>query len=941
MRNTKLMTLLAAGLVLFACQKERTEDSALVPGNHLTFTATIDGAETRTSVDGTKISWNPAEEINIFYGASEGSKFVSQNTEPSQSVTFSGTLTAFTGTTEAGEPNSFWAIYPYDESNSSSGSSVTAYLPENQVGVPNNVPDKALMMVAKASGLALSFKQVCARIKVVVSTPGIKKIEIRGNNDETIAGSAVITMNTQGLPEWQEAGIGAGKVIELVPELGTTFEVAEYSIPIYPQTFSAGFTMTCYKEGEKGSYSTGAVTFGRNQVRSVNTNKVTEWESLTFEYVDLGLSVKWATFNLGASKPEEYGDYYAWGETETKNYYSESDYKWFNYVEGSYSLTKYNSNSSFGVVDNKTVLEESDDVAHVKLGGNWRMATDTEWTELIENCTWTWTTRNGTSGRLVTSNIEGYTDRSIFLPAAGVWFGVFYELDNYGARGDYWSSSPCTDATDDPFCAWGVGINPTSIGYGRGDVGRCFGLSVRPVYDDSETVQVESITLDQSTLELYVGQTATLRATVLPANATNQTVVWRSVDTSIATVDQNGIITGVAEGSTVVIATNYNGMKQAECTVTVTKKLNNVIYYTSLYGSVINPYKYDFGANVVSNDYVDGQGIIIFDGDVTQIGNTAFMDCKGLSSIIIPESVTSIGAGAFTRCKDLTAVNIPENVTSIGGNAFGSCPGLTTITIPEGVTIIGDKTFYACTGLTSITIPEGVTSIGDSAFGDCSSLTTISIPEGVTSIGSGVFGGCKSLTSIAIPASVTSFGAGAFSNCSSLVSITIPTGITSIGSKTFYGCSSLASITIPAGVTSIGEEAFAGCAGLTSVILPEGITSIENLTFDGCDGLTSITIPESVTSIGSMAFYNCTSLSTITIPKNVTSIGAAALKGCQSPFTIYILAEIPPVYEISPNGHYAITTYPTVYVPLSSYDQYKADAFWGDSWSINLLAIPE
>ncbi len=297
-RNTKLMTLLAAGLVLFACQKEGAEEDILLTGHHLTFTATIDGAGTRTSVDGTKISWNPAEEINIFYGASEGSKFVSQNEEPSQSVTFSGTLTAFTGTTEAGEPNSFWAIYPYDESNSSSGSSVTAYLPENQVGVPNNVPDKALMMVAKASGLALSFKQVCARIKVNVTTPGIKKIEIRGNNDETIAGSAIITMNSQGLPEWRNAGTGAGKVIELVTESGTTFEEAEYSIPIYPQTFSEGFTMTCYKDGEKGSYSTGAVTFGRNQVRTVNTDRVTEWtysvlsvESVSLDKSELELPV--------------------------------------------------------------------------------------------------------------------------------------------------------------------------------------------------------------------------------------------------------------------------------------------------------------------------------------------------------------------------------------------------------------------------------------------------------------------------------------------------------------------------------------------------------------------------------------------------------------------------------------------------------------------------
>ena len=135
------------------------------------------------------------------------------------------------------------------------------------------------------------------------------------------------------------------------------------------------------------------------------------------EYVDLGLSVKWATCNVGASKPEEYGDYFAWGETQPKNTYDWSTYKWCN---GSYDTqTKYCTKSSYGTVDNKTQLELSDDAARANWGGSWRMPTDAEMTELREQCTWTWTTQNGVYGYKVTSKKSGYTNKSIFLPAAG------------------------------------------------------------------------------------------------------------------------------------------------------------------------------------------------------------------------------------------------------------------------------------------------------------------------------------------------------------------------------------------------------------------------------------------------------------------------------------------------------------------------------------------
>ena len=153
------------------------------------------------------------------------------------------------------------------------------------------------------------------------------------------------------------------------------------------------------------------------------------------EYVDLGLSsgLKWAICNVGASSPEDYGGYYAWGEIEEKENYSWNTYKWCN---GSYkTMTKYYIDSDYGIVDNKTVLDPDDDVAHVKWGGTWRMPTFEEIEELFNKCTWTWTTQSGVNGHKVT----GPNGNSIFLPAAGCRYRT--EAHNRGSSGYYWSSS--------------------------------------------------------------------------------------------------------------------------------------------------------------------------------------------------------------------------------------------------------------------------------------------------------------------------------------------------------------------------------------------------------------------------------------------------------------------------------------------------------------------
>ena len=195
--------------------------------------------------------------------------------------------------------------------------------------------------------------------------------------------------------------------------------------------------------------------------------------------VDLGLpsGIRWASCNVGATTPEGYGNYYAWGETETKADYSWATYKYAN--GASDKLTKYCNDASKGdngFTDNKTALEPEDDAAYVNWGSVWRMPTDAEWTELREQCTWTWTTQNGVNGYQVASKTNS---NSIFLPAAGYrndrYFGFY---DSYGC---YRSSSLYGN---DPSIAWYLNFN--SGGVSRYFSNRYFGFSVRPVQDKQE-----------------------------------------------------------------------------------------------------------------------------------------------------------------------------------------------------------------------------------------------------------------------------------------------------------------------------------------------------------------------------------------------------------------------------------------------------------------------
>lgn len=298
------------------------------------------------------------------------------------------------------------------------------------------------------------------------------------------------------------------------------------------------------------------------------------------EYVDLGLSVKWATCNLGASYPEQYGDYYAWGETEPYYYGSAKNPKWKEGKENGYAwpsnkyvvidsldntyLTKYNSHSRIGLdgfVDYMTVLEYEDDAASVKLGGSWRIPTSQEFQELIDNCTWEVTEMCGITGYRVTSAVPGYEGKSIFMPFSGDYWNT--DLEDYGG-GYYWTSS-LYSGTSMAAEFFSIEDLETSAYY------RFVGGSIRPVLGATKE-DIKGISISKSELPLALNATYEIVASFLDSVGKvisfNQGVdiVWTSDDSDVAIVE-DGLIKAVGPGTCTIVA-SY-GEYSAECYVTV------------------------------------------------------------------------------------------------------------------------------------------------------------------------------------------------------------------------------------------------------------------------------------------------------------------------------------------------------------------------------------
>jgi uncharacterized protein YjdB len=412
-------------------------------------------------------------------------------------------------------------------------------------------------------------------------------------------------------------------------------------------------------------------------------------------------------------------------------------------------------------------------------------------------------------------------------------------------------------------------------------------------------VSVTGVSLNKTVATVNKDGAETLTATVAPANAANKAVSWSSDNESIATVDTDGKVTGVAEGTAIIMVTTADGNKTATCTVTV-KDLNPAITGVTrpVYGAI---------AEAAIDETAQYSGTIqwrLKDGDSLAAGGAFAASTTYVATITLtlkdPYTTADISADFFTVAGAIVsnAVNSleviaefpPTGVFQIDENgmitAYSGAGG--NETIPDtvnGITVtgIGVRAFYGNTTLTGITIPASVTTIGgNGAFANCGELTTVTFAEGsvLETIGEYTFYSCSKLGTITIPASVTSIGVSAFSGCLKLETITIPESVTSIGNSAFANCKELTTVTFAGDsvLESFGADSFFRCTKLTGIIIPAKVTTIGNRAFAGCWKLATVTFAGESTleTIGEDSFISCNSLTGITIPASVKTIGNGA-----------------------------------------------------------------
>ena len=333
---------------------------------------------------------------------------------------------------------------------------------------------------------------------------------------------------------------------------------------------------------------------------------------------------------------------------------------------------------------------------------------------------------------------------------------------------------------------------------------------------------------------------------------------------------------------------------------------NNQIWYTSANNEIIEPYATDvFGANIISNTYENGKGIITFDEEVKVIGNSVFDGCYNLTTISIPNSVTKIGTFAFSGCSNLKSIIIPDGITEIEDHAFFCCGSLTSVVIGNGVSEIGDYAFFCCGSLRSVVIGNGITTIGEAAFSECRDLTTFYgkfasednkclIVDG-NLVAFAPFGIEEYIT----PTTVTAIAPMAFYRNTELKRITISEGVTSINHSAFMCDPSddtkLEYVYLPSTLTNIEPYIFARCKNIKKfegncpLITDDGYSLIIDnylqhgrtymVHFATGAGLTSYTIPEGVEGIENYCFYCAETLASLTLPKSLKNIGELAFDG--------------------------------------------------------------
>ncbi len=455
------MAALSFTLGMTSCQSELAE---LTPsgGERIILTATQDD-EAGICIylnNDKQVVWGEGDALSVF-----DTKNINQVFELTKGA---GSTTAdFGGTVSADSREEYYAVYPYGADYTISSGTVTGItLPAEQTAVANGFDKSVAIMTGYTTKKEnLAFKQLCAFV-LITTKSATKKIVFRTNGTESLAGTLSVAINEEGIGSATVTSGGTGTVTLVPAGNEESIAAGTYLIAVLPGTLTQGFTMECV--GTDGSeltrsYNGSTSVLSRAAVINMGTASEEQGWTATIDghgYVDLGIrmngkKILFATCNVGADSPEEYGDYFAWGATEpyytsyTMNGTTLTVTSWKDGRSAGYAQANapfYSSGTYYDAIYTKytaggDVLAAEDDAARANMGGEWRMPTTEEMQALDRNTTNVWTANynnTGIAGHIFTGKGD-YASSSLFLPAAGLFNGTSYNFG--GSNGYYWSST--------------------------------------------------------------------------------------------------------------------------------------------------------------------------------------------------------------------------------------------------------------------------------------------------------------------------------------------------------------------------------------------------------------------------------------------------------------------------------------------------------------------
>ena len=570
--NRLYLFAVAALLLPLSCHTERElapdYTMGLDPGRITTFQASIEGdPDAKVYADeNSKVLWNADDRISVFNKSTYNFQFMFTGEDGDTSGGFDEIEVE--GEVSGTPLANIYAVYPYSPETTidPNEKALNLVLPSQQRYKANSFGVGANTMVAVTNNYFLAFKNVCGYLtfRFYGEDVSVTRIQLRGNNGEKIAGSARVTAGLDAVPT-VTMGDSATDAITLVcdppVQLGSSaVDYTEFWFAVPPTVFTNGFTVTV-KDDKGGTYK-------KSTSKSFTVNRsIKDWmaplkvePTVELFAIDMGLpsGVQWGSCNLGSSKPEESGEFFAWGEVQSKANYAWDTYK---YLDAN-QITKY------GSIDDTFVLSGADDVALSLLGEGWRIPTKHEFKELLDYCDITWS--ESPAGYRLTSTVNG---NSIFMAADGYMDGQNLITDA-PSLARFWSSSTGTYEDEAVFLGLYHSQGKTLA---TGSAGRHLGMSIRPVFGAVQDIPEAKIEVDRNEVGfglVLLGQE--MREDVTVTNTGDATLEYRiehpdgvspgQISPNITIVGNNGntaavhaLEPGQSESFTVIYTPQGNG----------------------------------------------------------------------------------------------------------------------------------------------------------------------------------------------------------------------------------------------------------------------------------------------------------------------------------------------------------------------------------------------